>query len=87
MSTLNVKIPDGMEADLESFLEENPQYLNKSELVRDALRHVLASGKNSVPATGAPSEDDPLFSAPAVTVDDPVGADEIDDVVYGKTDE
>jgi Arc/MetJ-type ribon-helix-helix transcriptional regulator len=41
MSTLNVKIPDEMEDDLEAFLEEHPHYLNKSELVRDALRHMM----------------------------------------------
>lgn len=43
MSTLNVKIPDEMEADLQAYLEENPHYLNKSELVRDALRHMIES--------------------------------------------
>jgi len=41
MSTLNVKIPDEMEEDLETFLEEHPHYLNRSELVRDALRHLI----------------------------------------------
>jgi len=43
MSTLNVKIPDEMEDDLQDFLEEHPHYLNKSELVRDALRHLIES--------------------------------------------
>ena len=43
MSTLNVKIPDEMEDDLEAFLEEHPHYLNRSELVRDALRHMIES--------------------------------------------
>lgn len=43
MGTLNVKILDEMEDDLEEFLKEHPHYLNKSELVRDALRHLLAS--------------------------------------------
>jgi len=43
MSTLNVKIPDEMEDDVEAFLEEHPHYLNKSELVRDALRHLIVS--------------------------------------------
>jgi Arc/MetJ-type ribon-helix-helix transcriptional regulator len=47
MSTLNVKIPDEMEEDLQEFLEENPHYLNKSELVRDALRHLLESRRLS----------------------------------------
>jgi len=43
MSTLNVKIPDEMDDDLREFLEEHPHYLNKSELVRDALRHMIES--------------------------------------------
>jgi Arc/MetJ-type ribon-helix-helix transcriptional regulator len=43
MSTLNVKIPDEMDEDLQDFLEEHPHYLNKSELVRDALRHLIES--------------------------------------------
>ncbi|WP_436928390.1 ribbon-helix-helix domain-containing protein [Halosimplex halobium] len=43
MSTLNVKIPDEMDDDLREFLEEHPHYLNKSELVRDALRHLMDS--------------------------------------------
>jgi len=47
MSTLNVKIPDEMEDDLETFLEEHPHYLNKSELARDALRHLLDSPRLS----------------------------------------
>lgn len=47
MSTLNVKIPDEMDDDLHAFLEEHPHYLNKSELVRDALRHLLESDRLS----------------------------------------
>jgi len=47
MSTLNVKIPDEMEDDLETFLEDHPHYLNKSELARDALRHLLAAPRLS----------------------------------------
>jgi Arc/MetJ-type ribon-helix-helix transcriptional regulator len=47
MSTLNVKIPDEMEDDLETFLEDHPHYLNKSELARDALRHLLDSPRLS----------------------------------------
>jgi len=43
MSTLNVKIPDEMEDDLQQFLDDHPHYLNKSELVRDALRHMIES--------------------------------------------
>ncbi|MFW5919063.1 MAG: ribbon-helix-helix domain-containing protein [Halanaeroarchaeum sp.] len=41
MSTLNVKIPDEMDEDIDAFLEDHPHYLNKSELVRDAVRHLL----------------------------------------------
>lgn len=41
MSTLNVKVPDEMDDDIEAFLEDHPHYLNKSELVRDALRHLI----------------------------------------------
>jgi Arc/MetJ-type ribon-helix-helix transcriptional regulator len=47
MSTLNVKIPDEMETDIESFLEEHPYYLNKSEFVRDALRHAIETPRLS----------------------------------------
>jgi len=43
MSTLNVKIPDEMDDDLREYLEEHPHYLNKSELVRDAIRHMIES--------------------------------------------
>jgi Arc/MetJ-type ribon-helix-helix transcriptional regulator len=43
MSTLNVKVPDEMDDDIQDFLEEHPHYLNKSELVRDALRHLIES--------------------------------------------
>lgn len=47
MSTLNVKIPDEMEDELEAFLAEHPYYLNRSELVRDALRHLLETPRLS----------------------------------------
>lgn len=43
MSTLNVKVPDEMENDIQDFLEGHPHYLNKSELVRDAIRHLIGS--------------------------------------------
>ena len=42
MATLNVKIPKAMEGEIERFLQSHPYYLNKSELVRDALRHILS---------------------------------------------
>lgn len=41
MSTLNVKVPDEMDDGIEAFLEAHPHYLNKSELVRDAVRHLI----------------------------------------------
>ncbi|MDR5656983.1 ribbon-helix-helix domain-containing protein [Halodesulfurarchaeum sp. HSR-GB] len=41
MSTLNVKVPDEMDEDIDTFLEDHPHYLNKSEFVRDAVRHLL----------------------------------------------
>lgn len=41
MSTLTIKIPDEMEDDLDAYIEDNPHYLNRSELARDALRHIL----------------------------------------------
>lgn len=47
MATLNVKVPDEMEADIEAFLAEHPHYLNKSELVRDAIRHLIAEPRLS----------------------------------------
>lgn len=47
MATLNVKIPDEMEGDLAAYLEDHPHYLNKSELVRDALRHLVGEPKLS----------------------------------------
>lgn len=42
MGTLNVKVPEEMEDDIEAYLEAHPHYMNRSELVRDALRHLLA---------------------------------------------
>lgn len=41
MGTLNVKVPDEMDDDIEAYLDAHPHYMNKSELVRDALRHLL----------------------------------------------
>jgi len=84
MATLNVKIPDEMEEDIESFLERNPHYLNKSELVRDALRHRIEA--DDANTRWKPGEDDPIFSAPTVTVEDPVDEEEVDDVLYGDVD-
>ena len=41
MTSLNVKIPNEMEDEINKFLESHPYYMNKSELVRDALRHIM----------------------------------------------
>jgi len=41
MASINVKIPKRMEGEIELFLKNHPYYLNKSELVRDAIRHIL----------------------------------------------
>lgn len=41
MSTLNVKVPDKMDEDIDVFLKDHPYYLNKSEFVRDAVRHLM----------------------------------------------
>jgi Arc/MetJ-type ribon-helix-helix transcriptional regulator len=41
MTSINVKIPKRMEGEIELFLKNHPYYLNKSELVRDAIRHIL----------------------------------------------
>lgn len=44
MTHLRVKVPAAMDEDLEAYLAEHPHYLSKSELVRDALRHLLSDG-------------------------------------------
>jgi Arc/MetJ-type ribon-helix-helix transcriptional regulator len=49
MGTLNVKIPDEMDEDLDAYLADHPHYLNKSELVRDALRHLVGERELSSP--------------------------------------
>lgn len=52
MATLNVKVPDEMEADIEAYLSEHPHYLNKSELVRDAIRHMITEPQLSADVLG-----------------------------------
>jgi len=73
MSTLNVKIPDEMEDDLQAYLEANPHYLNKSELVRDAIRHLIESGGLSERAT-----EDIRVSREQIDAGDTVGLDELE---------
>ncbi len=41
MASINIKIPKAMEGEIEHFLNGHPYYLNKSELVRDAIRHLI----------------------------------------------
>ena len=41
MASINVKISDGMDARINDFLEVHPYYMNKSEMVRDAIRHLM----------------------------------------------
>lgn len=83
-----MKIRDETDDDIETFLDAHPHYMNKSELVRDALRHMLGSGPEANPnsRSHADAESDPLFTAPAVQVDEPVDHQDIDDVVYGSPD-
>jgi Arc/MetJ-type ribon-helix-helix transcriptional regulator len=45
MTSINVKIPKRMEEEIELFLKNHPYYLNKSELVRDAIRHILCENR------------------------------------------
>jgi len=40
-ATLNVKVPEKLEKELDRFMEENPGYMSRSEAVRDAIRHLL----------------------------------------------
>lgn len=42
MASINVKIPKTMEGEITRFLRDHPYYLNKSELVRDAIRHLIS---------------------------------------------
>lgn len=41
MGSLTIKVPDDMERDIDQILEDHPHYLNKSEFVRDAVRHLI----------------------------------------------
>ena len=41
MASINIKVPDALIGEIELFLKGHPYYLNKSELVRDALRHLI----------------------------------------------
>ncbi len=41
MTSINVKISEGMETKINDFLDIHPYYMNKSEMVRDAIRHLI----------------------------------------------
>jgi Arc/MetJ-type ribon-helix-helix transcriptional regulator len=43
MGTFELELPDGMEEDIESHIDESNRYTSKSELIRDAVRHRLES--------------------------------------------
>ncbi len=38
-----MKISKGMEAKIKNFLKNHPYYMNKSEMIRDAIRHLIES--------------------------------------------
>lgn len=42
MSSVNVKLPAGLEKEMKGYIEEAGLHMNSSELVRDALREYLA---------------------------------------------
>lgn len=73
MSTLNVKVPDEMEKDIQEFLKEHPHYLNKSELVRDALRHLIES-----PGLSARAREDVRASREQIDAGDTVALEDLD---------
>lgn len=41
MSSVNVKILNGLEEEMNTYIEEEGRHMNSSELVRDALREYL----------------------------------------------
>lgn len=41
MGSINLKVPDGMEEELDEYVEESGMYLNQSEAVRDAIRRLF----------------------------------------------
>ena len=43
MTSVNVKISKGMDAKIKNFLKNHPYYMNKSEMIRDAIRHLIES--------------------------------------------
>lgn len=43
MGTFEIELPAGMEDDITEYIEEHGDYTSKSELIRDAVRHLLHS--------------------------------------------
>ena len=41
MTSINVKITQRMDDKIDEFLLTHPYYMNKSEMVRDAIRHLI----------------------------------------------
>jgi Arc/MetJ-type ribon-helix-helix transcriptional regulator len=41
MGSVNVKLPNGLEQDMNDYIEHAGKHMNSSELVRDALREYL----------------------------------------------
>ncbi len=41
MTSINIKISEGMRIKIDDFLDVHPYYMNKSEMVRDAIRHFI----------------------------------------------
>jgi len=41
MTSINVKITNRMDSRINTYLEAHPYYMNKSEMVRDAIRHLI----------------------------------------------
>jgi DNA-binding MarR family transcriptional regulator len=75
-------------------IDRSTAYRRLSRLADDDLLEKVTLGSRTVvwwytaDAGTAPEEvasDDPLFSAPTFSVDDPIAEDEIDDVLYGES--
>lgn len=45
MASVNVKLPDGLEEEMNEYMTEAGVHMNSSELVRDALREYLEEHK------------------------------------------
>jgi len=73
LSTLNVKVPDEMEGDIQEFLEEHPHYLNRSESVRDALQHLI-----DFPRLSARAWEDIRVSREQIDAGDTVALDDLE---------